>query len=237
MATATRARIRRKPARKGDDWIVVNEQVRIPTTVTDFDSFREWCRSDEYPEEGDVFWIGGTIWIEVAAEDLPTHNFVKQEIARCLDNLVRETESGVIIADRMRLVHEGASLSVEPDLMFVSTESVRTGGVRIRANDRGRILEVEGAPDMVLEAASDSSESKDDRLEELYFAAGIPEYWRIDARGSEPRFEILRRGPRGFVAAPRRAGRLKSTVFGRTFRLVVTAGPIGIPKYTLEVSR
>jgi Uma2 family endonuclease len=142
----------------------------------------------------------------------------------------------VVIADRMRLVHEETSLSVEPDLMFVSTESVTSRRVRVRANDKGRILEVEGSPDVVLEVASDSSEAKDDRLEELYFAAGIQEYWRIDARGAEPRFEILRRGPRGFVAVPRRGGRIKSAVFGRSFQLRVTAGPIGIPKYTMDVS-
>jgi Uma2 family endonuclease len=75
-------------------------------------------------------------------------------------------------------------------------------------------------PSLVLEVASDSSESKDERLVEKYFAAGVGEYWRIDARADPVQFTILRRGPAGFVPVPRRGGRMKSTVFGRSFRLV-----------------
>src|SRR5256885_8764701 len=44
-------------------------------------------------------------------------------------------------------------------------------------------LELEGTPDMVLEVVSESSVQKDTkRLRQLYWQAGIREYWLVDAR-------------------------------------------------------
>ena len=235
LATQSRQPKRRwKPEDDVHDWIVVNEEVHIPTSVVDFDSFNDWCRSDSYPERASVFWIGGMIWIE-SFPDRPTQNFVRQEFARCLDNLARETGDGVVFAERVRLTVERESLSVEPELMYISTERVRNGRVRIRSNKKGRIYEIEGPPDMILESMSDSSEAKEKRLEELCYSGGVDEVWRIDSRESEVRFDILRRGPTGFVTTPRKNGRVKSAVFGRTFELLAKMGTVGIAEFTLAV--
>jgi Uma2 family endonuclease len=86
---------------------------------------------------------------------------------------------------------------------------------------------------MVAEIASDSSVIKDVDLETKYYTAGISEYWRIDARGEQIKFDILRRGAKGFVSTPRRNGRVRSAVFGRTFELIAKTGPIGIPEFNL----
>ncbi|HKB04785.1 MAG TPA: Uma2 family endonuclease [Gemmataceae bacterium] len=238
MATATARKSGRRPKENGKvpELIVLNGQIRLPSQFPDLASFRRWCMSPEYPERGDVFWLDGTIWVSDEMEDLTTHSLVKAEVYLELARLVKDAQLGYVLPDGMRLVHEGASLSVEPDVMFVSFESVRSGRVQLLPNEKNRILEVNGSADMVLEVASDSSEDKDDELAVLYFAAGVTEYWRVDARGGELRFDILRRGPKGFVATPRRNGRLKSSVFGRSFRLRTGTDALGNPTYALHVS-
>ena len=123
----------------------------------------------------------------------PAQNFVRQEFARQLDTLARETRSGIIFAERVRLTIEPASLSIEPELMYISTERVRIGLVQIHTSEQGLITEVEGPPDMILGSVTDSSNDKEVRLEELCFAGGVEEYWRIGARERDVEFDILRR--------------------------------------------
>jgi len=56
---------------------------------------------------------------------------------------------------------------------------------------------------LVVEIVSDSSVVKDTvRLREAYFLAGVREYWLIDARGEELRFQILHRGEKEFQESP-----------------------------------
>ncbi len=49
------------------------------------------------------------------------------------------------------------------------------------------------------------------------------------------RFEILHHGPRGYKSTRKKAGWLKSDVFGKSFRLMQTTSAAGHPEYTLEV--
>lgn len=215
---------------------VVNGRIQIPASVTDFESFRQWCRSPEYPERGDVFWLNGVIWVSDEMEQAFTHNLIKTAITAVLTVLVQHLKTGHIFGDRMRLTHPAVGLSCEPDLMYIAFDSFTAGRVRPIPAATGGVIEFEGAPDMVLEVASDSSEAKDANLRDLYFAAGVTEYWVVDARGTAVRFDILRRGPRGFVTTPRRNGRLRSAVFGRTFQLLADTDPLGNPTFRLGMS-
>jgi Uma2 family endonuclease len=96
-------------------------------------------------------------------------------------------------------------------------------------------IELEGTPEMVLEVVSDSSVDKDTiTLPPLYYAAGIDEFWRADARG-ELNFEIFRWRPSGYELMRLPDGWCRSELFGREFRLTQAADPMGDPLYTLEV--
>ncbi|MBO0697096.1 MAG: Uma2 family endonuclease [Zavarzinella sp.] len=238
MTTATKRKRTRRPKTNGRTALrfILNGDIELPAHFSNLSAFRRWCMSPEYPEHGDVFWIDGDIWVSDEMEDFSTHNAVKTEILTVLNQVVKAHRLGYMFSDRMRLVHPRASLSVEPDTMYVSFESVRAKRVRMKPNKKNRILEVVGSPDMILEIASDHSVPKDERLEGKYFAAGVREYWRVDARGEQIRFDILSRGPKGFVPVPSRNGRVKSAVFGRSFRLVTVTDPLGNPTYTLDVS-
>jgi hypothetical protein len=44
--------------------IVIADQVRIPSWVSDQESFRRWSRSDDYPEKGWVSFRDGEIWVD-----------------------------------------------------------------------------------------------------------------------------------------------------------------------------
>jgi Uma2 family endonuclease len=89
---------------------------------------------------------------------------------------------------------------------------------------------------MVLEVVSDSSVNKDTVvLLEAYWKAGIPEYWLVDARGDRLRFDLFRRGPKGYKGTPKKHGWMSSVVFGKSFRLTATTDKAGRPDYTLDV--
>src|SRR5260370_30181718 len=113
----------------------------------------------------------------------------------------------------MRLSNVEVDLSSEPDGMFVSRATLKEGRVQLIEGSVDSPVRVEGTPDMVLEVISESSIKKDtDVLRELYWKAGIPEYWLVDPSEDPATFEILKLRPHGDVGVrrPRRWG--KSTV-------------------------
>lgn len=96
--------------------------------------------------------------------------------------------------------------------------------------------EIVGTVDMVLEVVSPGSVRKDTvKLRKAYWEAGIPEYWIVDARGKALVFDILKRGPKGFVEVKKTGGWIRSGVYGKSFRLIQGVDPQGDPEFTLEV--
>jgi Uma2 family endonuclease len=150
--------------------------------------------------------------------------------------LVKQTRSGRFFPDGYLLTNATANLSTNPDGMFASFESLRTGRVRLVKGAEEGLTELEGTPEMVLEIVSPGSVHKDTVvLLELYWQAGINEYWLVDVRGERPRFDILRRGATHYVSARKQAGWVKSNVFARSFRLTQQADALGHPEFTLEM--
>jgi Uma2 family endonuclease len=176
----------------------------VPAWVVDHDSYRRWARSDEFPETGRIAFLNGIIWVDVSMEQVFSHVDVKTEIATVLRSLVRQEDHGYLFADGTLVFHPGAGVSNEPDACFISYESVQSGAAKwVKGTEIGYV-EVEGTPDMVLEVVSDSSLQKDTvHLRELYWKAGVAEYWLVDARGSESRSSRSSSGTTG--ATPRRA--------------------------------
>lgn len=205
--------------------------IRIPDRVRDLASFRRWAKSDEFPERGWYSYLNGELWVDLSMERMG-HNQVKGEVARVLSNLVIEAATGRYLHDRMLLTNVAAGLSTEPDGMFLSFPTLQRG--RAMLGQGGDSLEVEGSPDMVLEVVSPASEHKDAVvLRDLYWRAGVREYWLADPRGDDVAFDILRRGPKGYTAVRGRGGWLKSPVFAKSFRLTRYADALGYPAYRL----
>jgi Uma2 family endonuclease len=217
--------------------IVIEDKVRIPAGLDSLEAFRRWAGSDEFPERGRYAYLNGEMWVDLSMEQPFTHNRVKTKFTTALDTLVDQLGSGEVFSDGMLLSNAAANLSTEPDATFVSFEALRTGRVRLVEGAIEGFKELEGTPDMVLEVVSTTSVRKDTgTLRDLYWRAGIPEYWLVDARGDRPEFTILRRTARGYSATRQQAGGwLRSVVFGRSFRLTQRAGPLGNPRYAVEV--
>ena len=55
-----------------------------------------------------------------------------------------------------------------------------------------------------------------------------------DARGERLEFQILRHSTRGYTPVRKSAGWLKSSVFGKAFRLTRELDDLGHPDFTLE---
>ena len=135
------------------------------------------------------------------------------------------------------LVCPEADISTEPDAMFCSQESRRSGRVRQVewTKGSGDFVEVVGVPDLVVEVVSSSSVRKDTNLlRGQYFHAGIPEYWLVDARGRKINFQLLARGDGEYVqVTPDADGYHRSRVLDASFQLVRECDEFGEFEYHL----
>jgi Uma2 family endonuclease len=216
-------------------FVIESEQVSVPGWVQDLASFRRWADSDEFPETGRICYFDGEVWVDMSKEQIFTHVLVKTEIASVLGRLVKAAGLGLFLGDGAFLSNVDADIAVVPDALFVSTAAFQDRVRLIEGKDEGYV-ELEGSPDMVLEVVSRSSVRKDTQsLRDAYRQAGIREYWLVDARSDPLSFDILRHGPRGYRATPRKDGWLRSAVFGKSFRLTSRLADLGHPEFTLEV--
>lgn len=202
-----------------------DDSLTIPRQARDLAGFRAWAISRRFPERGRIDFLAGDLEVDMSPEELHSHGLVKTEVATALQLLVARRELGNVYVDRARISSPAANLSVEPDVVVIFWETLDQGRVRelpgSRRKSSGRFIEMEGAPDLVVEIVSDSSVGKDlVRLPPLYAAAGIPELWTVDARKKLLRFEIRSLGPKGYERQPPDAdGWRRSPRLGLRFRL------------------
>jgi Uma2 family endonuclease len=214
--------------------ILVGGGIHVPSWVQDLAAFRRWTLSEEFPEEGEIAFLNGTIWVDPAMER-DVHNQIKTAITAALFSLNQGGERrGRLYGDKMRLVHPEAGLSAEPDALFASQETLQRQRVQLRQGEDS--LELLGSPDMVLEVVSPTSVKKDTvLLLDLYHRAGVREYWLVNPLGKEIDFTIYRHGAKKFVAVRPKGGWLASEVFGKSFRLVGVMTELNLREFTLEV--
>lgn len=222
-----------QPARRCS--VIIEDKACIPAWVDDLESYRRWAHSDEFPEHGSFSYLNGEIWVDLSKEELLTHNQVKGAFAFRVMELLEQNPLGRFVHDRMLLSNLTAGLSTEPDGLFFFWDTQKSGRLRfINGKEKG-YMELEGTPDMVLEVISRSSIKKDtERLRELYWRAGITEYWLVDVRGEALRFDIFRHTKDGYVATEPQDGWLFSSVFGQAFKLTQETDPLGYPLYKLQ---
>jgi Uma2 family endonuclease len=182
--------------------VVYEDQVEIPLGLTSLEDFRNWAVSDAFPERGRIDFLGGRIEVDMSPEDLFCHGKLKGELARLLLNRVNDGDLGHLFIDRARISSPAADVSAEPDIAFIAHATVDEGRVRLvpkAKGGKGRYIEVEGPPDLVVEVVSDGSVKKDTmRLPAAYWAAGVREFWLADARGENLVFVIHERGQTAF---------------------------------------
>jgi len=219
--------------------VILEHGVEIPFARS-LEEFRAWARSDAFPQRGRIDYVGGHIEVDISPENLHFHGKVKTEINRVLAQLVKDREAGELYSDRTRISCPSSELSAEPDVLFVSNETLDSGRARLVPSASGKdddFVEIEGAADLVVEIVSDSSVTKDtQRLPQAYWQAGIREYWLVDVRAGRWLFSIMRHGDDAYRAADVEAdGYQHSVVFDKRFRLARRRNRHGRWDYDLEV--
>lgn len=214
-----------------DDWL------QVPFDAFTFDGFRAWAHSEHFPTTIQATYADGSIEIDMSPEEQESHGKLKVQIVVRLGAIIEKERLGDLLVERTLLTCAKADLSTEPDMLFCSWQSYRSGRVAPREwkERSGRYVEIAGAPDLVVELVSNSSEAKDKRtLKRKYWKAGIPEYWLIDARGDEIVFQIYRRGKRGYQPVePDPKGYRRSAILKRSFRIIRRLNPVGRYAYRL----
>jgi Uma2 family endonuclease len=214
--------------------LLKEKDIRIPGGIVDLATFRGWARSDDFPDRGRFSYLEGEIWVDMSPEDLFAHNQVKSEFGIVVGGLLKSHRRGRYFTDRTLLSNPEVDLSTEPDGLFVTWESLKSKRARLIRGVEGYV-EIEGSPDFTLEVVSRSSVRKDTViLPDLYWRAGIPEYWLVDARGDRLAFDILRRGRKGYARTRKQGGWVESRVLGKSFKLTRQQDEMGNPEYTLE---
>jgi Uma2 family endonuclease len=214
--------------------------VEVPVDVRTLDAFRRWALSDEFPEKGRIDYIEGNIEIDMSPENVYTHGTPKTAIVARIWLVASDMELGDVLSDTSRISSPSADLSCEPDVVFVSYEALDSGRVKLvkqKGAKEDDFIEIEGAPDLVVEIVSKSSVGKDTkRLPPAYFKAGVREYWLVDARGRDLSFVIHARGARRFERQKRdEEGFQYSEVLKRHFRLYRKRDQRGNWRYDLRV--
>jgi Uma2 family endonuclease len=207
--------------------------LHIPVSAHTLAGFRDWAET--LPEKTKITFLRGAVFVDVSKEDIETHVKVKGELFAVLYQLAREIDFGRIFQDGILLTNTAANLSTNPDAVGARWRTLKTKKARAVMRD-GKCLELEGTPDWVLEVVSPSSVVKDGRdLKAAYHAAGIPEYWLVDARGEDVAFTIFGRRKSGYLARELSHGWQFSKVFARFFRLSRTRDQLGMWDYTLGI--
>lgn len=216
--------------------VVIDDIIRIPPEVIGLASFRRWAESDYFPEGGRFSYFQGEIWVDLSPEQLYTHNQVKLAYSFGLGGVLRDDPLGRYFPDGARLSIPLIDFSTVPDGVFCLFDSLESGRVRRIEGATTGYIELEGTPDMTLEVISDTSVHKDTEvLFELYWRAGVREYWLVDARGKKLDFDIFRHTKSGYKRTRSKSGWLKSNIFGRSFRLHRETDRLGDPQYVLQV--
>ena len=216
--------------------IVFQENVRIPFSVIDLDSFREWAKSDEFPDRGRYSFLNGEVWVDLMPEQLFMHTSVKVEFGHVLHPMMKANRRGRFFGDGTLVTNVEAGLSTEPDGSVVLFGSMKRDRVRLIEAAGEGYIEIAGTPDLVLEIVSATSVQKDTVvLRDLYWQANSPEYWLVDVRSDRLEFDLLKHGRLGYVSTRKQAGWVRSGVLGRAFRLSCRPDSLGNPEYTLAM--
>lgn len=130
-----------------DDWL------QVPFDAFTFDGFRAWAHSDGFPTTIKATYADGSIEIDMSPEEQESHGKLKVEIVVELGRYIRAQRIGDLLVERTMLTCAKADLSTEPDILFCSWQSYRTGRVVPREwkEHSGRYVEIAGAPDLVIE--------------------------------------------------------------------------------------
>lgn len=226
-----------------ETWWPPDEEIGIyiPPEAQTLEGFSDWTYSDRFPQRGKITFVDGRFLIDMSPERFESHVKIKDILNRVLSSIVADNDLGEYYPDGGRLRNVEAGISNEPDAMFASWDTLKSGKLTPPAGrPAGTHVDLVGTPDWICEVVSDSSVEKDTvTLEGKYYAAGIPEYWLIDARDEDEEvdFHLFVWKPEGYTLADEQDGWRFSPVFDKWFKLTRGVNRVGGAKYDLQVRK
>src|SRR5262245_38810689 len=96
-----------------------SDQVRVPSWVSDLETFTRWAEAHDFPEKGRIWFLKGEVWVDMSKEQVFSHVLLKTEYAIVLGGLVKVGQLGLYLGDGALLTNARADISGKPDGMFV----------------------------------------------------------------------------------------------------------------------
>src|SRR6266699_3754387 len=123
--------------------VFVQGEVVIPEWVDDLDSFCRWRLSGDSPQTGEIAFLDTGIWVDLSMEEFLTHNQVKAAFDFAIMGVVVPAAAGRYVPDRMLLKNAKANLSTEPDGLFFTWQTMRSGRLQLVEKPGHGFLELE----------------------------------------------------------------------------------------------
>ena len=140
------------------------------------------------PDDGKRYEvIRGELYMSAAPR--PSHQRVITRLSYYLEGFLEDSDIGTaFVAPIDVILPEKLGDPVQPDIVVIRRES-------LHIIDE---LNIQGAPDLVVEALSPSNPAHDRKLKyDLYAEAGVKEYWIIDPYSRTVEIYVLRGGTYG----------------------------------------
>jgi Uma2 family endonuclease len=149
-----------------------------------FEEFLEWADEDTFAE-----WVDGEVTLLTTTA---LHQLISGFLFRAITEFVEAKDLGVVLFAPFLMRLSTRRTGREPDILFIAKDRM----------DRIRGSWLDGPADLVVEVVSDESRKRDREVKfDEYAAAGVREYWLIDALRMQADVFIL--GPAGhYVPAP-----------------------------------
>lgn len=208
--------------------------VILPADVSTLSGFRRWAGSDAVPDHAEVWFVSGGVWVDCRPQQLFSEAAARCAVVAELRQLTKGS-GGLLLGRGAFWVHPETNVAGNPDAIYISASALAAGRVRLLPDPPTDCDEVAGIPDTVLEIMRSQPREGPPRRR-VYYEAGIPEYWLVDARGKDIEFHAYKRGTKRYIVVkPQPGGWVESPVFGKSFRLVRGSDASGNPEFTLEV--
>ena len=110
--------------------VIFEERVEIPY-FSSLGDFRKWAMSDGFPASSRIDYISGRIEVDMSPENVFFHGSVKTEVVRVLGNIIQSAGIGYLFSDQTRVSCPAADLSTEPDVVYLSDNTIDDGRVHL----------------------------------------------------------------------------------------------------------
>jgi Uma2 family endonuclease len=213
-------------------------RVVIPGGINDLSTFREWVHFSSLPEKLPIHFLNGAVCLESSACESADNLAIRLEVDITLYGQAKAEKLGRYAKCGMLWSNDRAGFATISDGFFMSYRSFEEGRVLFSngGNKEYRAREVIGSPDVVIEIVNNRSEEKDTVWAmDAYWEAGVQEYWLIDAREKQIRFDVYSHRPKRYFARRKSNGWVNSAVFKRSYRLRRGKSFHGFPNYQLDV--